>query len=59
VSASDAVERGDSVTRTSAALTPSGSAIVTRRGTNLDTGEIDQGLAPCGHTLASVCPVLR
>ena len=23
---------------------------------NLDTGEIDQVLVPCGHTLASVCP---
>jgi hypothetical protein len=23
---------------------------------NLDTGEIDQILVPCGHTLASVCP---
>src|SRR5271166_163751 len=26
------------------------------RRTNLDTGEIEQVLAPCGHTLASVCP---
>ena len=26
-----------------------------RRG-NLDTGEVDQVLVPCGHTLASVCP---
>jgi hypothetical protein len=23
---------------------------------NLDTGEVDQVLVPCGHTLASVCP---
>jgi len=23
---------------------------------NLDTGEVDQVLPPCGHTLASVCP---
>src|SRR6516162_6522588 len=26
------------------------------RRTNLDTGEVDQVLVPCGHTLASVCP---
>src|SRR5580704_9277270 len=26
------------------------------RRTNLDTGQIDQVLVPCGHTLASVCP---
>ena len=26
------------------------------RRTNLDTGEIEQVLVPCGHTLASVCP---
>jgi hypothetical protein len=26
------------------------------RRTNLDTGDIDQVLVPCGHTLASVCP---
>ena len=26
------------------------------RRTNLDTGEIDTVLVPCGHTLASVCP---
>src|SRR5579863_10036897 len=23
---------------------------------NLDTGEVDQVLVPCGHTLASACP---
>jgi hypothetical protein len=26
------------------------------RRTNLDTGQVDQVLVPCGHTLASVCP---
>ena len=26
------------------------------RRTNLDTGDIDQVLVPCGHTLTSVCP---
>ena len=26
------------------------------RRTNLDTGDVDQVLVPCGHTLASVCP---
>src|SRR6201987_6378326 len=26
------------------------------RRTNLDTGEMDQVLVPCGHTLAHVCP---
>ena len=26
------------------------------RRTNLDTGEVDQVLVPCGHTLAHVCP---
>jgi hypothetical protein len=26
------------------------------RRTNLDTGEVDTVLVPCGHTLASVCP---
>ena len=26
------------------------------RRTNLDTGEVEQVLVPCGHTLASVCP---
>ncbi len=26
------------------------------RRTNLDTGEVDSVLVPCGHTLASVCP---
>ena len=26
------------------------------RRTNLDTGDIDQVLVPCGHTLAHVCP---
>src|ERR1700761_8081771 len=26
------------------------------RRTNVETGEIDQVLVPCGHTLASVCP---
>ena len=26
------------------------------RRTNLDTGETDTVLVPCGHTLASVCP---
>ncbi len=26
------------------------------RRTNIDTGDIDQVLVPCGHTLASVCP---
>ena len=26
------------------------------RRTNLDTGQIDQVLVPCGHTLAPVCP---
>ena len=26
------------------------------RRTNLDTGQIEQVLVPCGHTLASVCP---
>ena len=26
------------------------------RRTNLDTGDMDQVLVPCGHTLASVCP---
>jgi hypothetical protein len=26
------------------------------RRTNLDTGEVDQVLVPCGHTVASVCP---
>ena len=26
------------------------------RRTNLDTGEMEQVLVPCGHTLASVCP---
>jgi hypothetical protein len=26
------------------------------RRTNQDTGEVDQVLVPCGHTLASVCP---
>jgi hypothetical protein len=26
------------------------------RRTNLDTGEVDTVLAPCGHTLAHVCP---
>ena len=26
------------------------------RRTNLDTGEVDQVLVPCGNTLASVCP---
>ena len=26
------------------------------RRTNLDTGQMDQVLVPCGHTLASVCP---
>jgi hypothetical protein len=26
------------------------------RRTNLDTGDVDQVLIPCGHTLASVCP---
>src|ERR1700761_3145730 len=23
---------------------------------NIDTGEVDQVLVPCGHTMASVCP---
>jgi hypothetical protein len=26
------------------------------RRTNLDTGDVDQVLVPCGHTLATVCP---
>src|SRR5881275_872781 len=26
------------------------------RRTNLDTGQVDQVLVPCGHTLAHVCP---
>jgi len=26
------------------------------RRTNLDTGEVEQIMIPCGHTLASVCP---
>ena len=26
------------------------------RRTNLDTGDVDQVLVPCGHTLAHVCP---
>ena len=26
------------------------------RRTNLDTGEVEQVLVPCGHTLAHVCP---
>ena len=26
------------------------------RRTNLDTGDVEQVLVPCGHTLASVCP---
>ena len=26
------------------------------RRTNLDTGQVDQVLVPCGHTLASACP---
>ena len=26
------------------------------RRTNVDTGDVDQVLVPCGHTLASVCP---
>src|SRR5580700_9496439 len=26
------------------------------RRTNIDTGDVDQVLVPCGHTLASVCP---
>ena len=26
------------------------------RRTNIDTGEVEQVLVPCGHTLASVCP---
>ena len=26
------------------------------RRTNLDTGQVDQVLVPCGHTLARVCP---
>ena len=26
------------------------------RRTNLDTGEVEQVLVPCGHTLAAVCP---
>ena len=26
------------------------------RRTNLDTGEVDQVLVPCGHTLAHACP---
>ena len=26
------------------------------RRTNLDTGEVDTVLVPCGHTLAHVCP---
>src|SRR5213076_505841 len=26
------------------------------RRTNVDTGEVDQVLVPCGHTLAHVCP---
>ena len=29
------------------------------RRTNLDTGEVDQVLVPCGHTLALGLPVLR
>ena len=26
------------------------------RRTNLDTGQVEHVLVPCGHTLASVCP---
>ena len=26
------------------------------RRTNIDTGDVDQVLVPCGHTLASKCP---
>ena len=29
------------------------------RRTNLDSGEVEQVLVPCGHTLASVCPSSR
>ena len=55
VSASDAVERGQRDEDIRGLWHPPDPRSLPVRRTHLDTGEINQVLVPCGHTLASVC----